>query len=72
MTTPSYALPLTKDEDALLSEIELDAGNLPHENAAHDGELVLRLIQALTSRDAIPRHRWGWFDDPEQNFNGRG
>lgn len=73
MITPAYALKLTEEEAALQSRIECDALKLTgHEHAKINGELVLKLLRSLRSREAIPGHRWGWLIDPQQNFGGRG
>lgn len=64
---------LTETEQALLSEIELEALSLTdHVHTKRNGELATSLIKELVARGGIPEHRLKYFTDPAYNAGGRG
>jgi hypothetical protein len=70
--TEAFVISLNPEEQALIERIEFDALKLTGaEQAKRNGELVLKLVHSLLSRDTIPGHRWSWFVDPEHNARGR-
>lgn len=68
---PKPDIELTEDEQRLVSQLVLDAGQLrDREHVAHNGRLALTLTRSLLDRDAIPAARLRYFTDPDCNVGG--
>lgn len=61
----SYEIELTEDESDLLQQIELDMARLDHTQLERQGPLVLRLLQSLRERNAIPKVRLRYWSDAD-------
>lgn len=60
-----FEITLTKDETELLGDIELDQSALDHEQWKRQAPLVLRLLESLLERNAIPEIRQRYWLEPE-------
>lgn len=70
---PKPDIELTEDEQRLISQLELHAGQLRDPGrVAHNGHLALTLTRTLLDRDAIPAARLKYFTDPDCNVGGHG
>lgn len=73
MTTESWTIELESGEKDLLSRIEPNALALSgYDHAQANGKLVVELMQRLSARKAIPKHRMEWFTNADYNIGGRG
>lgn len=60
----NYAVELTAEESVLLSQIEFDTSKLTHEIYVRQAPLILRLLESLDQRKAVPDIRLKYFTDP--------
>src|SRR6202000_538530 len=71
MTVPNTgAIELSPEEDDLLSQIEFEETN--RATAARNGDNVVKLIDKLVARDAIPEVRRKYFSDGHYSGGPRG
>ena len=69
-----YHIELTKDEAKLATMITFDVTEVDHEElrqaCKYNVEPVLRLVESLQQRDAIPEARKKYWTDPQCNIGG--